>query len=167
MSHAVSTVASTDQVPQHLLRCPGDPIQPVVEHQHHLAVIGQFLVPWLDDECTHQPPIELQADVGMVEIGSGHRHRELVEKALSRRNRWLRDVRHPVHRIGDRDTVQVDRRRLREPVLQQDAQRLALPHTQLWTRNLTSIGARAHPPTSEFDFRLHRLDGVLPNRTGC
>ncbi len=78
--------------------------------------------------------------VGVVPARPCRPRLELVDKNLSWLYRRLADPRHAIHGRRDVDAVPVDRGRLRERVLEDDADALPFFDTDLWPGHLPVIG---------------------------
>jgi hypothetical protein len=78
-------------------------------------------------------------EVGVIPAGPRRTGFKFVGEGRAGLHRWLRDPRHPVHRVRHIDPVPVDGRRLGEGVFQQDPHPLALLQPQLRARDLAVI----------------------------
>jgi hypothetical protein len=126
-ARAVHVHAAAPQAGEDPLGRGADPVGPVVQHQHRLAVIP----PWLVGVLHHQRPVQaavaLDADVGMVEVGAGVWRRELVDEALAWFDRRLGDLGNPIHRVAERDPMPVDGGGRGQAVVQPRAEHLTDP----------------------------------------
>ena len=128
---------------------------PVRQHPEHVAVDGDGLR-LLDDQRAGEPAAELLQAVGMrvVPEGAGIGRRELVDERLAWPDRRLRQARNAVHGVRQPDAVPMHRRVLVEPVLDDDADGLALAKRRCGTGNSAVIG-----PDLGVAFPCHRNGG--------
>lgn len=124
----------------------GDTVKPIVEQQCRFAVVGQRLVPRLDDQRPVERTVELRAHVRVVHERTFVGRDELVHKRRAWGDRLLRQIGHPVHPVVEPDPVPMDRRRLRQLVLDLDPHPFSLPHTQLGAWDAAVETPRLHLP---------------------
>ena len=86
---------------------------PVVGHDDKIAVDPDRFV-FLNDQWPVEPARLLfpAAVMRMIPKAAGIRRHKLIDKALSRIDRRLRQPRHPIHRIVDANAMPMHRRRL-------------------------------------------------------
>src|SRR5829696_2867183 len=101
-----------------LLGGRADPKGPVVQHHDRLLVIAAGLGGVVDQQRGVQPAVQLQADVGVEEVGAGVGHGELVGEAAAGLHRRLGHVRDAVHVVAQPDAVPVDGGGLGQPVVE-------------------------------------------------
>src|SRR5260370_23057196 len=82
-------------------------------------------------------------EVRVIPARAGRSRLELVDERLAGLYRLLRDAGDAVHRVRHVDAVPVNRRRLPERVLQDDAETLALARADRWAGDLTVVRHRA------------------------
>ncbi len=115
----------------------------------------------LDNQCAaHSPPELLQAvGVRVVPERAGVGRRELIGEALARSDRRLSEPRHAVHSKREPDSMPMNGGVLLEPVFDCDADRLALPHPNLRTRDVACV-------TPNISMRMRRANERPSRRRG-
>jgi hypothetical protein len=74
------------------------------------VVVVDVRLVFFDDERPGESPIELQAGVAVIEVRARWVGSEPILERATRFDGVLRQVRHAVHRVRDRQPVPVDRR---------------------------------------------------------
>src|ERR671921_105518 len=132
-------------------------------HDHHQLVGILAPLPRVYDESTVEPLLDVLLeghDVAMVEVAPERLGVELVDELLPRRDK----LEYPVHarRV---EAVEVDRMRVRVPVLEHHPQQVALPGAQRRPRYLPVVGPRrVHHPRRYLYLHRLRTQLVLSNR---
>ena len=130
---------------------------PVLQDEDEVGVVRRRLVA-LDDHDAREPPPELGDGVAMrVEPeGAGVRRLKAIGVALAGLHGRLGEIGHAVLVVRDAQPVPVDRAVLRQPVLEIDAERLALFQAHEVER-LVGIG----PDAARRTVRPHQLQRTL------
>src|SRR5215217_9703704 len=127
-------------------------------HDHHQLIGLLTSLPRIYDESTVEPFLDVLLeghDVAMVEVTPEQLGVELVDELLPRRD----ELEHPVHNRRV-EAVEVDRMRVRVPVLEYYPQQVALPGAERGPRYLPVVGpGRVYHPRRHL--YLHRLSTQL------
>ena len=110
---------------------------PVTDHPNEIAIdLDRSRL--LDDQRPAEAPAHLYGAVlvRVVPVGAGIGYVELVGEGLAGRDGFLRQVGDAVHGIGHPDPVPVHRRLLRQPILDDGTDALALTHAYLGSGHL-------------------------------
>ncbi len=118
-----------------------------------LTVVFNVRLAFFDHERPDQPPVDLEADMAVVDIAASRIGYEIVRERLTRRDRLLRQPGHSVHLVRHRDPVPVDRGVFRQLVLYHDPQPIALLCTDLGTGKAIVVEPGAVDlPWTDLDF---------------
>src|SRR5439155_2355612 len=92
-----------------------------------------------------EPEVHLAmlVEVRVIPARAGGPCHELEHEGLARPHRLLCDAGDAVHRVRHVDAMPVDGRRLRERILQDDTEALALAREDRWAGDVTVVGHRA------------------------
>ena len=149
-------------------------IDPVVEHHGPLDVVAAGVGLVVDQQGPVQAAVDLDAGMGVVEVGAGVRDGELVGEGLACPDRGLGDSRHPVHVVAQGDAVPVHAGCGRQLVVHLDPQQIAGPGPQQRSWHRVAVGPGVDHWTAEVDrdrsWRQlcgdHTLAGAAAQRLG-
>ncbi|MGX1501686.1 UNVERIFIED_CONTAM: hypothetical protein RKD43_000311 [Streptomyces graminofaciens] len=128
-----------------------DPVDPVVQQDDPLRVVGEGLVGVVHDQRRVHPPVDLQAEVRMEPVRAWVRGPEAVGERAARPDGRLRHLGHAVHLVAQGDAVPVHRGGFRQMVGERQLERVAGGDPHLLARQFTVVrrgpdGASAADP---------------------
>ena len=149
--HAAVVHAGPQLLEQGVRGATTDAVEPVVEDDHPLLVVGVAVRRVLHDQGRVQPAVQLEAGVRVEPVGAGDVGAEPVDELPAGRDRLLGHPRDAVHVVTEGKSMPVDAGLDRQPVDHAGLDRVAFSHPEGLSGEGVAVGPGGHLNAAQID----------------